>query len=83
MSPSSIMRPVSTDGSRVSTAEHSIAASTNSICSLYGSRYENMRFISCFVTFGLFFFSSSVRYPGPSLPFGGGIGIPPLILIQL
>ena len=71
------MRPVSTDGIRVSTAEQSIAASTNNICILYGLRYEKILFKSPLVTLGLFCFSSSVRNPGPSLPPPGGIDISP------
>ena len=34
-----------------------------------------MRLSSAFVTFGLFFFSSSDKNPGPNLPPGGGISI--------
>ena len=75
MSPSSMMRPVSTEGSRENTDDTRMHSSTSAICFLYGASQENTRFISGSVTLGRFFFSSSVRYRrGPP---GGGIQIPP------
>ena len=75
MSPSSMMRPVSTEGSSEKTDDTRMHSSTSAICFLYGLSQENTRFKSGRVTFGLFFFSSSVRYRrGPP---GGGMWIPP------